>query len=280
MEIVDPEIHRVLSYIDALNKHGQKPQSELVDGFADAPDRKYLRESGILALAQMRRQIATLGERTTAAETVCQYLARLGWICSEGKVELTPIGRALLKSLNAPALEDATVDVVEVVLSPENPFAYVQALNALASVEDALLVEPYFRLQQLIDIAELDNITRVLLSNRVGQREIGLLASGIATLDKDRAIEIRTATDLHDRYLIPSEEGMAMMLGASLGGIGRKVSTLTTLGEVASHAIREAHEEIWKSAELVEPKAVTTASTEDKGTSKGRPSGKTDQPSK
>lgn len=44
------------------------------------------------------------------------------------------------------------------------------------------------------------------------------------------------------------------MLGASLGGIGKKVSTVTTLGDVASNALRLAHEEFWARATPVVPK--------------------------
>jgi hypothetical protein len=115
-----------------------------------------------------------------------------------------------------------------------------------------LLVEPYFRLQQLMDVAPFDNIVRVLVGSKLSQRDYELIATGLASLE--RTIEVRKAADLHDRYLIPAVEGSVMMLGASLGGIGKKVSTMTTLGPVASQALRDAHEAIWSDAEPIEPK--------------------------
>ena len=51
------------------------------------------------------------------------------------------------------------------------------------------------------------------------------------------------------------------MLGTSLGGIGKKVSTMTTLGEVATRALRAAHETLWASAEVIEPKQQSSAET-------------------
>lgn len=60
VEIVDEHTHRVLAYVDALNRHGVKPDEGLVNGFADAPD---LKESmsglaSLAAMASMREMFA------------------------------------------------------------------------------------------------------------------------------------------------------------------------------------------------------------------------------
>lgn len=136
-------------------------------------------------------------------ESTCEHLIRLHWIHDRDDVELTPVGRALLRALNRPALNEQVADVFEIVLTPSNPFAYAQALGGLTSVDDGLLVEPYFRLEQLMDIAELDNITRVLVGGGLKPRDIELLATGLAGLRETRQLEIRQARELHDRYLIP-----------------------------------------------------------------------------
>ena len=235
------------------------PPRQIVNAFADAPEQEFTTEGGISALTQIRNVMGVWAERDVAAETFCQYMARLGWINDDaGAAELTPVGRALLKALNAPVLEVATTDVFEVVLSPDNPFAYAQALHSLSSVDGALLVEPYFRLQQLMDVAEFESIVRVLVGDRLKVAEYDLLATGLASVRDGRTIEIRKTADLHDRYLIPAEDAAVLMLGASLGGIGKKFSTITTLGPVASRALRDAHEQIWREAEPVEPKKPAT----------------------
>ena len=257
VEIVSEEVHRVLAYVEALNRHGVRPARALVDEFAARPDRKRPTATfpAMRTAAQMiGAMVASWDLDTSGGETFCEYLARLSWIADTAQVELTPAGRALLKALNAPALEDASTDVFEVVLGPDNPFAYAQTLGMLSRSPRALLVEPYFRLEQLMDVAELDNIERVLLGPGVKRRDLEVLATGLAALPDERPLQVRVAAALHDRYLIPAGEEPVVMLGASLGGIGKKVSTITSLGDLASRALRQAHEDIWTDAAPLEPK--------------------------
>jgi hypothetical protein len=256
VEIVGEHTHRVLAYVDALNRHGVRPHPYWVNAFATEPDRLYREEGGLAAVGHQWQFLDVFAPRQVPEETFCDYLGRVGWIngMNDDEIELSSMGRALLNALNSPAIEDTSADVFEIVLNPDNPFAYAQALGGLSSVKNALLVEPYFRLEQLMDVAAFDNITRVLLGSNLKAREYEVLATGLASLPVGRALEIRKAKDLHDRYLIPAEEGKVIMLGASLGGIGKRVSTMTTLGEVASRALRDAHEAIWRAAEMVEPK--------------------------
>jgi hypothetical protein len=257
MEIVSEHVHRVLAYVEALNRHGVRPVRKAVNEFANGPDRKESRTVPAFQLSALRAvQHALRGVQaeTVEGETFSQYAARLGWIGDVTEVELTPIGRALLKALNTPALEETSADVFEIVLEAGDPFAYAQALGALSVAKNALLVEPYFRLEQLMDVAEFDNIERVLVGPGLNKRDLELLATGLSAVLESRQLEIRVARALHDRYLIPAVEGSVLMLGMSLGGIGKKVSTITTIGEVSSTALRNAHETLWSEASLLEPK--------------------------
>lgn len=249
MEIVDEGTHRVLAYIEVLNRQGVTPTAAQVNAFANDPRPK---SSG--PLMGLKAFSAGLGPVAgISTESPQEYLSRLGWVVeSQGEIELTSIGKALLKGLNSPTLE-AGADVVEIVLDPDNPFAYAQALEALGARGRSMLVEPYFRLEQLISVAELDNIGRVLLGTRIGKNDRAVLSTGLASLPEERRPELRSAQDLHDRYLIPMDDEPVLMLGASLGGLGKKVSTVTTLGLVASRALRDAHERLWDHATTVEP---------------------------
>lgn len=255
MEIVNERTHRVLAYVDALNRHGIKPTQMLVEEFASNPNRKTKRTGGMGGISLSDSMLRMLGEREIATEAFTEYLERLGWVsCVSDRVELSGTGRSLLKALNSPIIEDSSTDVFEVVLDPENPFAYIQALGGMSSVEDALLIDPYFRVQQLMDVAELENIKRVLLGENLKSQDYVLLGQALLALKDDgRNIEIRKTANLHDRYLIPSE-GNVLMLGSSLGGIGKKVSTITTLGGLASGAIRDAHDPLWERAVPVKAK--------------------------
>ena len=255
MEIVDEETHRVLAYVDALNRQGVTPRRSLVDEFGDAPERIMTRRGGLVAVAAIQAMAMSVNGTLAAGERYTAYLERLGWVVCSGSdaVTITQVGRGLLKALNAPSLEADSGSIVEVVLDPENPFAYTRAMNSLTTVEDALLVEPYFRVDQLEDVAQLSNITRVMLGPGVKPSERKVLAFGLAALDPGRSLEVRAATNLHDRYLVPRGGGTVLMLGASLGAIGKKVSTITPVGPEASEALRALHEELWNEATPIEP---------------------------
>lgn len=253
MEIVDEGTHRVLAYIETLNRQGVAPTTAQVNAFANNPRPKT--SGSLAALGTLSAELDRIAGSST--ESPRDYLSRLGWVSvSNDRIELTKIGKALLKGLNSPSL-DSSADVVEIVLDPANPFAYAQALEALGSRGPSMLVEPYFRLKQLMSVAQLNNIGRVLLGTRISKNDEAVLATGLVALPAALRPRLRAAENLHDRYLIPAGDESVLMLGASLGGIGKKVSTVTTLGEVASKALRDAHERLWDRATAIEPSSTS-----------------------
>jgi hypothetical protein len=147
MEIGDAETHRVLAYVDALNRQGVTPHCSFVDEFGDAAERRMTRRGGMTAMGTLHAVATSVNGSIAPGETYTAHLKRLGWlVCSDGgSVTVTHMGRGLLKALNAPSMDADSGSVVEVVRDPENPFAYTRAMNSLTTVEDALLVEPYFR---------------------------------------------------------------------------------------------------------------------------------------
>ena len=253
MEIVSERTHRVLAYVEAMNRHGVRPHAADVNAFAISPDHERV-DVGIGAtMASLAEMYDILGPKYEV-ENFTDYLHRIGLTTNVHRIELTKGGLALLQTLNTPVTEDGARDVVEIVLDPSNPYAYAQALSVLSKVPNAMLVEPYFRLEQLVDISGFESIERVLVGPGLSPRDVELLAFGLPSTG--RPIEIRQAKSLHDRYLISTDtdEGV-LMLGVSLGGIGKKVSTLTTLGPAVSKAIRELHQSIWDDSDVIEPKA-------------------------
>jgi hypothetical protein len=67
---------------------------------------------------------------------------------------------------------------------------------------------------------------------------------------------------LHDRYFIPNT-GAVRALGTSLGGVGKNVSILTTLGGEASTLLRGLHERKWAEGEPVLPPVADPVSSKE-----------------
>lgn len=253
MDIVDNRTARVLHYLDALNRQSTYPTAAQVDAYGENPDRMTTKAYGLAELASLQLDAYRgLLSGQEVDEEFSLYLFRLGWAAYEGRsgVRLTKSGRALVRALNAPPSEVA--EELEIVLRPDDRFAYAQLLNKMAQVPDATLIEPYLRLDQYIEIAELDNIRRYMVGPRLSVGERTALALAMRTRSQESRPELRASADLHDRYLLPAEEGQrGLMLGVSMNGVGRTVSTLVTLGEEATRALRNAHRALWDQAEVV-----------------------------
>lgn len=249
MEIADEITHRVLAYVAAVQRQGERLTSQQVDMYAWAPDHRVEVTSSI---GTSLRWAAILTSRSEE-ETFTDYLERLGWVdISDRQVSITRTGTAVLRALNAPALDERDAPSLEIVLDPQDPFAYARALGELAQIEDALIVDAYFRLEQLIDVTELGNVSRVLTSRR-SNAEMKTLASGLAALPAERPIEIRLGDNLHDRFFIPPA-GPVRGLGTSLNGVGKRSTTLlTTIGHDAGDVIRKLFNDKWRDAEVLEP---------------------------
>ena len=97
-----------------------------------------------------------------------------------------------------------------------------------------MLVDPYFGIDQLRDVARLGNISRVLTSAKLKQRERFPLSRGLAEFEEGRPLEVRIVSSFHDRFLIPGGGGEVLMLGVSLGGMRNNISVITQLGELPS----------------------------------------------
>lgn len=258
MEIVSKRTHQVLSYIAALDSPDVLIPVESVNEYGANPNihvdkGDWWDTANTLSGLARRQRAFDLG--FGIQENYSDFLARFGWIEIQGGsiVRITELGKALLRHLNKPVIDTTSNDLVEVVTDPDNPFAYADALDAVTSAENSLLVDPYLRLDELRDIADFRVITRVLIGHKLKLKDYTLMSHGLAgLLNAGNEIEIRKSTALHDRYLIPPT-GNVVMLGSSLNGIQKNICTFTTLGTRSSEALRSLHEEIWNEAERIEP---------------------------
>lgn len=190
---------------------------------------------------------------TQPAETPVDHLVRIGWLSgkpSDGgsaALALTPLGRALLASAEE---EDDDSQERMVILGSDDPLAYPTLIGRLSEMGPALLIDPYLKLDQLHHIVSHTGIDRVLVTGAAGHQKHRTAMSTYLQSVSARAVEVRASTDLHDRLVIPTD-GITLMLGASLDGVGRKTTVLSQLPESAASALREEHERLWSDATQV-----------------------------
>lgn len=250
MDIVNERTARVLQYLEALGRQGVHPSASDVNAFGTAPDPTTIRTPSVVETLNALQAHWRYGlDERVEEETYSAYLLRLGWaVNSAAGMRLTKTGRAVVAFNNAPVLESA--EDLEVVLRPDDRFAYARLVHRMAQVPEAMLVEPYLRLDQYIEIAELENITRFMVGPRIGSGERASLARALRAADPNTRPEFRVSTNLHDRYLLPKAEGhQGLMLGVSINGVGRTVTTLVALSETTTAALTAAFRDLWESAE-------------------------------
>ncbi|MET8897256.1 hypothetical protein [Streptomyces albogriseolus] len=251
MEITTEAGHRLLAYISAATRRGATLTPEYLEAYAKSPFRRVQRRGSIV---EMMDSFANFGGRTEYLETWTEYLSRVGWISvSDNSVKLTTLGHAILADLSAPKIETASDDSSEVILDPSDPFAYVKVIGALADIGEGLLVDPYFRFDQLQTVVEHTEIKRILTSKKIGAPAISQLALALAVFDESQRPEVRVASELHDRFAISTGEKV-IAIGTSLNSVGRNLSIVVPLASVAGSAIRSSHEELWVKSQVLAPK--------------------------
>jgi len=238
MDIASRQAHRALAYLAALNKHGCFPTTPQFAAYASAPD-----PMDPLADLLARYPIGP-------AESMLDYLARVHWVSrNDGLVRITDLGAAVLAALAAGTTQ--AEGAVEVVLTADDPLALSHAVKQLAALGPALLVDPYFRLNQLALIVNYTEIDRVLMSDQVPREDRQSLKHALDTVPMSRRLEVRMAKkeQMHDRSVIPSQ-GAVLSIGTSLNYVGQKFMVLAKLSDVAD-ALRRHCEELWHGSETL-----------------------------
>ena len=253
MELGDEQSRTTLAYLAALDAHSYTPTVDELQAYATNPSRRGAVLSGGIFDTTVGSTMASIanvfkGTRVDVpAETVTDYLLRLGWATLEDeRVRITTLGRAVCKVLQQTTdTEDAVV-----VLQPNDPIALGRVVEHFAKAGDALLVDPYFRLDQLTLIVGRTVLTRVLTSERVTEAELAGLQTAVEQLLLPRAFEVRVASrELHDRYLIPPS-GPITLLGSSMNSIGRVVTAMTPLSDGAED-LRQTYENLWDGSRVL-----------------------------
>lgn len=243
VELVNKRAAKVMNMIAAVNTQGYKPSRVEVNNYGSSPER---------LVTEFDPYYDDRGEFWDV-ETYSAYLERLKWVeIIEDAAVLTPMGLAVLRAMQDQGKLD-NVSVLETVLESGDPFAYARAIAVLADVPDALVVDPYIKLDGLMDIMPLSSVTRILTSSERGNpsKKAGPFALASAARPGNRQIRIAELSRLHDRYFIP-RTGPVRMISTSMNSIGSRIGVITPLGASASQAVREEHEKIWTDSVPVE----------------------------
>jgi len=210
---------------------------------------------------------ATERELVTPAESVLEHLLRLTWLTTatghlgpEVGLRLSDLGQALLQDAERGETEQEDVSVV--VLGREDPLAYAQVMGQFAAAGAGLLVDPYLKLNDLHTILLSTRLTRLLVSGKHNEREIGALRTYLASGSLSRRIEVRSSMKLHDRVLL-ADEGDVLTIGTSLNGVGRTTTVMTPIPTPAREALAEEYARLWEEADLVGPEPVVQVEAKD-----------------
>ncbi|BBY55790.1 hypothetical protein H7J07_09530 [Mycobacterium koreense] len=201
-------------------------------------------------------------EERAPDETGIDQLKRLHWIeqsANGAGLVLTGLGRALLRQDT-----DQATDAEITVLDGDDPLAWGSLVATIAEIGPCLIVDPYLKPEQFLDVASFTGATRVILRlpTKSHEKVVWQVYQTLPGLE----ITIRFADSrlLHDRYIVG--ENHVYQLGCSLNGIGRKPTTLVPVNGQPADRIREIVEEWWELAEPVgDPPPDEDAGTESEG---------------
>lgn len=244
--ITDPQ-HRALAFIEACNGSGYNPQKSEVDLWLQEP----VPASGWSTISSALFSAVSTALYQPRRDTL-DHLVILGWITGDRGLRLTELGRALLGSAERAEEVEASAGIV--VLDREDPFSYARLIGHLAKAKEGLLVDPYFRIDQLMTILNSTSITRILISkqHKGSQGDRAALAVALDSPSLPRSIKIRATSDqgLHDR-LIVGEDGEVWTLGASLNSVATTSTVIVPVPQAGADALRQQSEKLWDEAEEV-----------------------------
>lgn len=268
MKVVSATAHRALTYTAMVRRQGYRLTDKELEAFVRQPDPigATVEFPGLSAALDV---MAAMQLKSHPGETVAKWLVRLNWLAMDGgRVELTELGQAVLRGADEQEIE--TELPFRIVLDPKDPLSYAKLIGRIADVGDALLVDPFFGLDQLLIILQSTSVTRVLVGPKT---KTGTLAAALNSLTLPREFAIRVSGEVHDRFIIP-KAGPVDALGTSLNGVGKKFTVMTTLDAPVADTIRSKHEDLWRAAVPVETTALETVTQTTDKTPPAQPNGR------
>lgn len=180
-------------------------------------------------------------------ETLIEQLLRFRWIRFNATgvgIMLTDLGRALLR-----ADTDETDDDDVVFINGDDPLAWGSLVGKIADIGDCLIVDPYLKPEQYLDIAKFTGVTRVILKRPDKPQKLVTWQVNHRLAGDSIDIRIAEQHQMHDRFIVG--DNAVYTLGCSLEGVGRKPTILNAHRGLVAGQIRKAAEELWNSAEAI-----------------------------
>jgi hypothetical protein len=248
MEILTEDQHRALAFIDACNNQRYAPSADEVERWLEEP-----------ATPPGPWNFAARWTRTGLERgKVTDQLVRLGWVLGDGGGLYTlPLGQALLQDAEVKTAE--VLAATTVILGSNDPLAYGTLMSELAAAGAGMLVDPYIRREQLLHLVQDTTLDRLLISRKVGKRDLAGVRALLGHLPAGRELEVRVAAEAHDRYL-KAEDGGVFVIGSSMGMVSAQKATtvFTPIPSDGREVIGKMLEDQWAASQPLRPEEDTT----------------------
>ena len=244
MEIADEVAHQALGYVAAVSRRGHRLTLDEFKAYIGSPGRTATSQGGLSSLITAQQVIRSFAG-TVKVEPVIDWLTRLMWLESDGKyVQITSLGEIVLASLEDRASEPEGPLVT--ILESQDALAYPTVIGNIGKRGEALLIDPYFRLDALPHVLQFTDVRRLLIGPKA---EVSALGTALTTtITPNRPFEVRVSKEPHDRLVIP-KSGPVDALGTSLSGVGRKFSVMFEIRQPEADGVRQAANEMWDKAQ-------------------------------
>lgn len=251
-EPITDSLLRVLRYAVLVEDGGSRLTEKLIDAFArtDPPAVGPVPMTTAALMRSMGMRNKLLG---ASVESTVEYMKTVGWLRVDAsrEVVVTDVGRAVVR-----ASVERNVDSDEgvVIISPDDPLNYAKVTRAFVDAGSGMLVDPYFKDEQLDWLYKDTRIEKILFCRKpdhLGMLELSV--GGIRYRGGDRDLDLRylPPKSLHDRYVFGAD-GSVSMLGCSLNGLRRNFTALIRLPPTATEAVRAEIEPLWEKATPIE----------------------------
>lgn len=239
MELLDDESHRLLLWAVRLDEVGHAPSRRELRRVSEPR-----RPAGASVVTGLLNQPAGFGEGAITS------LLRRGLLqeVSEDRLSPTDLGRRVTDALGLHAELGPFFEVLDVDLRSSDPLAFARIAGRIASLHRPMVVDPYLCRSELEYLTAHTSVSRVLVSDRLGEEDLAELADFVRSV-RERPVKLRLrvapAAELRDRHVISRDRVLEVAGVPHPEGPGMTVLTEPRdLGDVTRNYYRA----VWKRA--------------------------------